>query len=133
MSNYAVEICQLRKSFGHQTVLDGINLNVPAGSVFALLGPNGAGKTTLIHILSTLVTPDAGRVRINGYDLGQGKQDVQKYISLTGQFAAVDEVLTAEENLRMICRLSGLSARKHACEPPNCSNNSISPLLRPSA
>ena len=87
MSNYAVEICQLRKSFGHQTVLDGINLNVPAGSVFALLGPNGAGKTTLIHILSTLVTPDAGRVRINGYDLGQGKQDVQKYISLTGQFA----------------------------------------------
>ena len=110
---------------------DGINLNVQAGSVFALLGPNGAGKTTLIHILSTLVTPDAGRVRINGYDLGQGKQDVQKSISLTGQFAAVDEVLTAEENLRMICRLSGLSARKHACEPPNCSNNSISLPLQP--
>lgn len=110
MSNHAVEIRQLRKSFGHQTVLDGINLNVPAGSVFALLGPNGAGKTTLINILSTLVTPDAGSVRINGYDLGQGKQDVQKSISLTGQFAAVDEVLTAEENLRMICRLSGLSA-----------------------
>ncbi|WP_339218995.1 ATP-binding cassette domain-containing protein [Paenibacillus sp. FSL W7-1332] len=110
MSNYAVEIRQLRKSFGHQTVLDGINLNVPAGSVFALLGPNGAGKTTLINILSTLVTPDAGSVRINGYDLEEGKQDVQKSISLTGQFAAVDEVLTAEENLRMICRLSGLSA-----------------------
>ncbi|MFB4329604.1 ATP-binding cassette domain-containing protein [Paenibacillus sp. CR_12] len=110
MITYAVEIRQLRKSFGHQTVLDGIDLSVPQGNVFALLGPNGAGKTTLIHILSTLVTPDVGSVRINGFDLRDHKQEVQQSISLTGQFAAVDEVLTAEENLRMICRLSGLSA-----------------------
>ncbi|CAM3713852.1 MULTISPECIES: ATP-binding cassette domain-containing protein [Paenibacillus] len=110
MQKYAVEIQGLYKRFGSQQVLNGIDMNVPEGSVFALLGPNGAGKTTLVNIMSTLVAPDAGRLLINGYDVSRERQKVQQSISLTGQFAAVDEVLTAEENLRMICRLSGLTA-----------------------
>ncbi|WP_223068621.1 ATP-binding cassette domain-containing protein [Paenibacillus caui] len=110
MSNFAIEVKGLRKSFGSQIVLDGIDLAVPAGTVFALLGPNGAGKTTLIHILSTLTAPDQGSVRVAGYDVVTEKNEVKRSISLTGQFAAVDEMLTAEENLRMICRLSGLTS-----------------------
>lgn len=110
MQKYAVEIQGLYKRFGSQQVLDGIDLKVPEGSVLALLGPNGAGKTTLVNIMSTLVTPDAGTLHINGYDVSREREKVQQSISLTGQFAAVDEVLTAEENLRMICRLSGLTA-----------------------
>ncbi|OOC62843.1 ATP-binding cassette domain-containing protein [Paenibacillus ihbetae] len=110
MQKYAVEIQGLYKRFGSQQVLDGIDLKVPEGSVLALLGPNGAGKTTLVNIMSTLVTPDAGTLLINGYDVNREREKVQQSISLTGQFAAVDEVLTAEENLRMICRLSGLTA-----------------------
>lgn len=110
MSKYAIEVKGLRKRFGKHTVLDGIDLAVPAGTVFALLGPNGAGKTTLIHILSTLVAPDEGSVRIAGHDAVADRNKVKQSISLTGQFAAVDEVLTGEENLRMMCRLSGLTA-----------------------
>jgi ABC-2 type transport system ATP-binding protein len=106
----AIEIRGLRKSFGSQTVLRGIDLTVPAGTIFALLGPNGAGKTTLIHILSTLVAPDAGFARVAGHDVVSGRDGVKRSISLTGQFAAVDEVLTGEENLRMMGRLSGLTA-----------------------
>lgn len=114
MNQFAVEVKGLRKKFGSHTVLDGINLAVPAGTVFALLGPNGAGKTTLIHILSTLVTPDEGSVRVAGHDVVAEKGKVKQSISLTGQFAAVDEVLTGEENLRMMCRLSGLTAAESA-------------------
>jgi len=110
MTAFAIEIAGLRKSFGDQVVLDWIDLAVPAGTVFALLGPNGAGKTTLINILSTLVIPDGGSVRVAGYDVVASKDEVKQSISLTGQFAAVDEVLTAEENILMICRLSGLTA-----------------------
>lgn len=109
MGKLAIEVKGLRKKFGTQIVLDGIDLAVPAGTVYALLGPNGAGKTTLIHILSTLVAPDEGSVRVAGYDVVSEKNMVKRSISLTGQFAAVDDVLTAEENLRMICRLSGLT------------------------
>ncbi|MBB6672480.1 ATP-binding cassette domain-containing protein [Cohnella nanjingensis] len=105
----AIEVSGLRKSFGAQTVLDGIDLTVPKGSIFALLGPNGAGKTTLIHILSTLVAPDAGSARVGGHDVVADKAGVKRSVSLTGQFAAVDEILTAEENLRMMGRLSGLT------------------------
>ncbi|WP_438447953.1 ATP-binding cassette domain-containing protein [Gorillibacterium sp. sgz5001074] len=108
----AIECNRLGKSFGSQTVLDGIDLTVPQGTVYALLGPNGAGKTTLIHILSTLIRPDQGTARIAGYDTVGRKEDVKRSISLTGQFAAVDGILTGEENLRMICRLSGLSAKE---------------------
>ncbi|MFD0620137.1 ATP-binding cassette domain-containing protein [Paenibacillus sp. GCM10027629] len=109
MRKYAIEVKGLRKTFGSQTVLNGLDLTVTAGTIYALLGPNGAGKTTLINILSTLVAPDEGSVRVAGYDVEKEKDGVKRSISLTGQFAAVDDILTAEENLRMICRLSGLS------------------------
>jgi ABC-2 type transport system ATP-binding protein len=110
MNKFAIEVNGLRKKFGSHVVLDGIDIAVPAGTVHALLGPNGAGKTTLIHILSTLVAADEGTVRVAGYDVAADKLKVKRSISLTGQFAAVDDALTAEENLRMICRLSGLTA-----------------------
>lgn len=110
MSPIAIEVSGLRKSYGKQTVLDGIDLNVRAGTIFALLGPNGAGKTTLVNILSTLIAPDGGTMRISGFDVVRQKNEVKQSISLTGQFAAVDDMLTAEENLRMIGRLSGLTA-----------------------
>jgi ABC-2 type transport system ATP-binding protein len=108
----AIEMKSLRKAFGDHVVLDSIDLSVPSGVIFALLGPNGAGKTTLIHILSTLVTPDEGTVHVAGHDIITDKEGVKRSISLTGQFAAVDEVLTADENLRMMGRLSGLTTAK---------------------
>lgn len=108
MTSHAVRTVGLTKAFGPQTVLSGIDLEVPAGIVFALLGPNGAGKTTLINILSTLIPPDAGTATVAGFDVVRDSQQVKRSISLTGQYAAVDEVLTGEENLRMMCRLSGL-------------------------
>lgn len=110
MCAYAIEVSGLRKSFGKNAVLKGLDLTVPHGTIFALLGPNGAGKTTLIHILSTLMSPDEGSARVAGYDVLRERNQVKRSISLTGQFAAVDEVLTGEENFRMMCRLSGLTA-----------------------
>ncbi|RDV44207.1 ABC transporter ATP-binding protein [Leifsonia sp. ku-ls] len=110
MTGPAIEVTGLRKSYGAQTVLDGIDLRVEAGTVFALLGPNGAGKTTLITILSTLVRPDEGSVTVAGHDLENDADGVRRAISVTGQAAAVDGVLTAEENLRMMARLSGFTA-----------------------
>lgn len=112
MTVSAIEISGLTKRFGNQIVLDGIDLSVRTGSIFALLGPNGAGKTTLIHILSTLVLPDAGFARIAEHDVVSERDKVRHAISVTGQFAAVDEVLTAQENLYMMGRLSGLTARE---------------------
>lgn len=114
MADLAIEVNGLQKKFRKQIVLDSIDLAVKKGEVFALLGPNGAGKTTFINILSTLVTPDAGMVRVNGFDILNEKEKVKGSISLTGQIAAVDEMLTAEENLRMMGRLSGLS-KSEAC------------------
>ena len=96
------------KSFRGVRVLDGLDLAVPRGSVFALLGPNGAGKTTIINILSTLVAPDAGTAIVAGFDVVRDAEEVRRRISVTGQSAAVDEMLTGEENLRMMARLSGL-------------------------
>jgi len=119
MTTAAIEIRGLRKAFGAQTVLDGIDLRVEAGSVFALLGPNGAGKTTLISILSTLVDPDGGTATVCGHDVVADREGVKESISLTGQSAAVDGVLTGEENLRMMARLSGYTAagaRRRASE-----------------
>ncbi|WP_295123788.1 ATP-binding cassette domain-containing protein [uncultured Leifsonia sp.] len=107
MTAPAIAVAGLRKAFGTQTVLDGVDLTVERGSVFALLGPNGAGKTTVINILSTLVSPDAGTAVVCGHDVVVDPAGVKESISLTGQYAAVDEVLTAEENLRMMARLSG--------------------------
>lgn len=110
MIKHAIEVRGLRKSYKDKAVLKELNLSVPAGTIFALLGPNGAGKTTLIRILSTLASPDAGRASVAGYDVAQEKNGVKRSISLTGQFAAVDEVLTGEENVRMMCRLSGYTS-----------------------
>ncbi|WP_442601443.1 ATP-binding cassette domain-containing protein [Paenibacillus sp. KN14-4R] len=114
MSGFAIEVVGLKKKFGKQVVLDGVDLKVPTGYVYALLGPNGAGKTTLINILSTLVTADEGNVRVAGYDVRSEANEVKRSISLTGQFAAVDEILTAEENLNMIGRLCGLTSEQSA-------------------
>ncbi|MEE6287898.1 ATP-binding cassette domain-containing protein [Georgenia sp. MJ173] len=107
----AIEISDLRKAYGTTQVLDGISLTVPRGSVFALLGPNGAGKTTTINILSTLARPDAGRVTVAGHDVVRSPRAVHHAISLTGQFAAVDDLLTGRENLRMMAQLNHLPRR----------------------
>ncbi|WP_370416025.1 ATP-binding cassette domain-containing protein [Streptomyces fradiae] len=98
----------LRKSYGGKVVLDGVDLTIPEGSVFALLGPNGAGKTTTVEILSTLIAPDGGRARIAGHDLVERPEGVRGAIGVTGQFAAVDGLLTAEENLLLMAALRHL-------------------------
>jgi ABC-2 type transport system ATP-binding protein len=113
----AVEATGLEKSYGTLRVLDGVDLEVPRGSVLALLGPNGAGKTTTVRILATLVRADAGRARVAGFDVVADRRQVRRHISLTGQYAAVDELQTGEENLRMMGRLAGLpgpAARRRA-------------------
>lgn len=108
-ANNAVSVKGLRKSFKNVTVLDGIDFDIQKGTVLALLGPNGAGKTTTVHILSTLLLPDSGIVKINNYDVVRQVNKVRSLIGLTGQYAALDEYLTARENLQMIGRLYRLS------------------------
>jgi len=98
------------KRFGKTEVLRDLDLTVERGTVFALLGPNGAGKTTIINILSTLIAPDTGTATVAGFDVVRQRSQVKRSISVTGQSAALDEVLTGEENLRMMAALSGLSA-----------------------
>ena len=115
----AIEASGLAKSYGTVRVLNGIDLRVPCGSVFALLGPNGAGKTTTVRILATLSRADGGRARVAGFDVARDRHQVRRRISLTGQFAALDAAQTGEENLRMIARLAGLpraAARRRAAE-----------------
>ncbi|MEU0845569.1 ATP-binding cassette domain-containing protein [Streptomyces sp. NPDC005962] len=104
----AIEATGLAKAYGAVKVLTGIDLSVARGSVFALLGPNGAGKTTTVRILSTLTPPDAGHARVAGYDVVRDRPRVRRAISLTGQYAAVDEMQTGEENLCVMGRLTGL-------------------------
>jgi len=104
----AISVSGLRKSFGSHTVLDGIDLSIPRGTVFALLGPNGAGKTTMVHILSTLTRADAGAASILGHDLARDPGGVRTVIGLTGQFSAVDGLLTGAENLRLMTDLRHL-------------------------
>ncbi|MEO5745572.1 MAG: ATP-binding cassette domain-containing protein [Terracoccus sp.] len=104
----AIEIAGLAKSYGDQTVLRGVDLNIPVGTIVALLGSNGAGKTTVVKILSTLLRADAGAATVNGYDVATAPAQVRESISLTGQFAAVDEVLTGRENLVLIAQLRRL-------------------------
>lgn len=108
----AIEVAGLTKSFGEHRVLRGIDLEVPAGTVFSLLGPNGAGKTTVVRILTTLGRPDAGQVRVGGHDPGREPDAVRGLIGVTGQFSAVDEVLTGAENLRLMGRLLHLGGRE---------------------
>jgi ABC-2 type transport system ATP-binding protein len=113
----AVEATGLEKSYGAVKVLDGVDLWVERGSVFSLLGPNGAGKTTTVRILATLIRADAGQARVAGFDVVGDRRRVRRSISLTGQYAAVDELQTGEENLRMmgrLSRLSGAQARRRA-------------------
>ncbi|WP_055573384.1 ATP-binding cassette domain-containing protein [Streptomyces prasinopilosus] len=108
----AVSATGLRKSYGDKVVLDGIDLHIPAGSVFALLGPNGAGKTTTVRILSTLVSADGGRARVAGHDVAASPDGVRAAIGVTGQFAALDDLLTAEENLLLMADLLRLGKRE---------------------
>ena len=107
----AIEVRGLRKSFGTQVVLDGLDLTVQPGEIFAVLGPNGAGKTTTINVLTTLTRPDGGSALVAGVDVAHDPTEVKRRISLTGQAAAVDDVLTGAENIAMLARLSGLSSR----------------------
>jgi ABC-2 type transport system ATP-binding protein len=106
----AVRVEGVVKRFGATVALDAAGLEVPAGRVFGLLGPNGAGKTTLVRILATLLAPDAGRAEVFGHDVVREPAAVRELIGLTGQFAAVDELLTGRENLEMFGRLFKLSA-----------------------
>ena len=107
----AIEVRDLQKSFGDLDVLRGVDFTVERGSIFALLGSNGAGKTTVVRILSTLLRADAGTAAVNGFDVATHAGDVRESISLTGQFAAVDEILTGRENLVLVARL------RHMADP----------------
>lgn len=106
-----ISVKNLKKGYGEKNVLDDISFEVEEGSIFALLGENGAGKTTTVRILSTLIRYDAGQATIDGFDCMKAASSVREIISLTGQYAAVDELLTAEENLYMMGRLSGLDKK----------------------
>ncbi|MEU0384980.1 ATP-binding cassette domain-containing protein [Streptomyces chartreusis] len=108
----AIAATGLRKSFGDKLVLDGIDLRVPAGTIFSLLGPNGAGKTTAVKILSTLIRADAGDIRVGGHDVAADAQAVRAAIGVTGQFSAVDGLITGEENMLLMADLNHLSKRE---------------------
>jgi ABC-2 type transport system ATP-binding protein len=115
----AITVSGLRKSFGDHVVLDGLDLTVPDGTVFALLGANGAGKTTTVKILSTLLGADAGDVRVAGHDVAREPDAVRAAIGVTGQFSAVDKLLTGTENMRLMADLHHLSrsgGRRRAAE-----------------
>ncbi|GAB3829416.1 ATP-binding cassette domain-containing protein [Kribbella italica] len=106
MTSTAIAVSGLRKAFKDKVVLDGIDLEVPAGSIFSLLGPNGAGKTTTVNVLTTLIGADGGTARVAGYDVQTDAKAVRAAIGVTGQFAAVDELLTGRENLQLMVDLS---------------------------
>ena len=115
----AISTSGLRKSFGDHLVLDGVDLDVPEGTVFALLGPNGAGKTTMVQILTTLIGADAGVLRVAGHDLADEPDAVRAAIGVTGQFTAVDNLLTGQENLILMAdlhRLGRAEGRRRAAE-----------------
>src|SRR5580692_8165788 len=112
MRNSAIAVSGLRKSYGDKVVLDGIDLDVPAGTVFSLLGPNGAGKTTTVNVLTTLLKADGGTVRVAGHDVAAAPKAVRAVVGVTGQFAAVDELLTGQENLQLMADLKRLGGRE---------------------
>jgi len=112
MTTSAIAVSGLRKAFGDKTVLDGIDLDVPAGTVFSLLGPNGAGKTTTVNVLTTLMKADGGTVRVAGHDVATEAKAVRAAVGVTGQFAAVDELLTGQENLQLMADLKHVGARE---------------------
>ena len=118
-SRPAIHAVGLRKSYGAQVVLDGIDIDVTQGTVYALLGPNGAGKTTTVHILSTLIAADDGQILVAGHDVGRDPDAVRAAIGVTGQFSAVDKFLTGEENLVLMADLRHLGkveGRRRAAE-----------------
>ena len=106
----AIEVTGIAKSYGDNAVLRGIDLSVPTGTVYALLGPNGAGKTTMVRILSTLISADDGVARVAGFDVRTEPDGVRRSIGVTGQFSAIDELLTGRENLRLMADLAHLTA-----------------------
>ena len=108
----AISVRAVRKSFGEHVVLDGVDLTVTEGTIFALLGPNGAGKTTMVRILSTLIAADAGDIRVGGHDVAGDPGAVRSLIGVTGQFSAVDNLLTGEENLLLMADLNHLARRE---------------------
>ena len=112
----AISVKGLQKSYQNVSVLEGVNFEVKTGSIFALLGSNGAGKTTIVKILSTLLKQDGGNATVNGFDVASKPDRVRQSISLTGQFAAVDEVLTGRENLVMIAQLRHLQNPRQVAE-----------------
>ncbi|WP_129307221.1 ATP-binding cassette domain-containing protein [Streptomyces sp. L2] len=112
MTDPAIAARGLRKSYGDKVVLDGIDLTVPEGTIFSLLGPNGAGKTTVVKILSTLIGADAGVIRVGGHDLAADPRAVRAAIGVTGQFSAVDGLITGEENMLLMADLHHLSRRE---------------------
>ncbi|MFF1915146.1 ATP-binding cassette domain-containing protein [Streptomyces sp. NPDC058239] len=109
MTNLAIAANGLRKSYGDKVVLDGVDLAVPEGTVFALLGPNGAGKTTAVKILSTLIAADGGQAQVAGHDVATSSDGVRAVIGVTGQFSAVDGLITGEENMLLMADLHHLS------------------------
>lgn len=113
----AITVTDLKKSYAKNEVLKGVGFSVETGSVFALLGSNGAGKTTIINILTTLIPGDSGTASVSGYDVARQPDKVRRSISLTGQFAAVDDVLTGRENLRLIAEL------RHVSNPAQMATN----------
>src|SRR6201986_3398756 len=112
MSTSAISVSGLRKAYGDKVVLGGIDLDVPAGTVFSLLGPNGAGKTTTVNVLTTLLKADGGTARVAGHDVATDAKAVRALIGVTGQFAAVDELLTGQENLQLMADLKHMGARE---------------------
>lgn len=117
MQNQAIQVKGLQKSFQKLHVLKGVDFEVKKGRIFALLGSNGAGKTTIVKILTTLLNQDSGSTTVNGFDVVAKPDNVRQSISLTGQFVAVDEILTGRENMIMIARL------RHLKNPRQVSNN----------
>jgi ABC-2 type transport system ATP-binding protein len=116
MNNQAIQVRGLQKAYQQNTVLKGVDFEVEKGSIFALLGSNGAGKTTIVKILTTLIKQDGGSASVNGFDIVSKPDQVRRSISLTGQFAAVDEILTGRENLVMIARLRHLKDAHQVAE-----------------
>jgi len=116
MKNKIIEIKGATKAYKDLKVLKGVSFDVEEGGVFALLGSNGAGKTTLINIMTTLLTPDEGSVKINGFDIEKNPEAIREVISLTGQFAAIDGILTGRENIQMIAKLRHLKQSGQVAE-----------------
>ncbi|MGW5105896.1 ATP-binding cassette domain-containing protein [Nocardia sp. NPDC004123] len=118
MNSTAIAASGLRKAYGDKTILDGIDLNIGVGTIFSLLGPNGAGKTTTVNVLTTLLKADGGTARVAGHDIATETKAVRAAIGVTGQFAAVDDLLTGEENLQLMADLHRLrgAARKQVVD-----------------